>query len=73
MSNAADNTAIALAIAEHLLTAAAKAVTVINTARAENRAVTDFELSELASADDIERARLDEAIRVRAAADLPAA
>lgn len=58
MTTARDNTAIALTIAEHMLTAATKAVEVINRARAEGRTVSDAELHNLASLDDIERARL---------------
>lgn len=53
-----DNAAIALTFAEHALTAAAKAVELVNRARAEGRGVTDEELQALARADDFERARL---------------
>jgi len=53
-----DNTAIALTFAEHALTAAGKAIELVNRARAEARAITDAELHELARSDDFERARL---------------
>lgn len=54
-----DTTAVALTIAEHLLSAAARAVEVVNRARAEGRPVSEAELAELASQDDAARAALD--------------
>lgn len=57
-----DNTAIALAIAQHLMNGAARAIDVVNRARLENRAVSKTELLSLASEDDIERATEQAAI-----------
>lgn len=62
-----DNLSVALALAQHLMTAAANAMALINQARLEGRAITDDELGALASDDDLARAELDaEIARTRA-------
>lgn len=62
-----DNLSVALTLAQHLTTAAANAMALINQARLEGRPITNDELAALASEDDLARAELDaEIARVKA-------
>lgn len=54
-----DNLSIALALTQHLMTAAANTMALINQARLEGRPISDAELAKLASEDDLARAELD--------------
>lgn len=68
-----DNLSIALALSQHLMTAAANAVTLINQARLEGRPITNDELAALASEDDLARAELAaEIARTQAVANVAA-
>lgn len=63
-----DNLSVALALAQHLMEGAARAMTLINQARLEGRAITDVELGALAHEDDIARAALSAEIAAQRAA-----
>lgn len=72
MSQSTDNIATALAVAQHLMEGAAKAIALVNQARLEGRAITEAELLALASADDVARAQLEAEIAAHRAANLAA-